>query len=339
LAVEPPSGGTGAAPHCPAPSSDRGHAHGSKIHRLLTPVAVGQGQADQRPDPFTAIDPVCGMSVDIRMAKHRVEHQYRSYYFCCAGCATKGGSAPVSVGAATFGQASKDTGARRNDLYPMHPEVRRAAMGSCPICGMALEPEMPSAASGANSELVDMVRRLWIGAALALPVVLLEMSAHILGRRFVLPEQPLNWIQLTLVTPVVLWAGFPFFERGWRSLLTRNLNMFTLISLGTGTAWIYSVIATVFPQILPSAFRDEAGAATTYFEAAAVIIVLVLVGQVLELRGPRSNEWRYSRPARSCSENGAPGRLRRLRPRRRIRPDPNGRSPACASRRKGADRR
>ncbi|MBX9828681.1 MAG: copper-translocating P-type ATPase, partial [Xanthobacteraceae bacterium] len=165
---------------------------------------------------------------------------------------------------------------------PMHPEIRQEGPGSCPICGMALEPELPSADTGPNPELADMTRRFWIGLALSVPVVVLEMGGHLFGH---LVAQPLsNWLQFLLATPVVLWAGWPFFERGWQSLVTRNLNMFTLIAIGTGVAWLYSVVAVLAPQAFPPAFRDAQGAVAVYFEAAAVITVLVLLGQVLELR-------------------------------------------------------
>jgi Cu+-exporting ATPase len=166
---------------------------------------------------------------------------------------------------------------------PMHLEIRQVGPGSCPICGMALEPEMPTVATGPNAELVDMKRRLWIGLALAVPVFALEMGSHLLGLHW-LPQQTSNWVQLALATPVVLWAGWPFFVRGWQSLVTGNLNMFTLVAMGTGVAWLTSVVATVAPQAFPPAFRGHDGAVPVYFEAAAMITVLVLVGQVLELR-------------------------------------------------------
>ena len=164
---------------------------------------------------------------------------------------------------------------------PMHPQIRQKGPGQCPICGMALEPETAQAESGPNPELIDMTRRFWIALALSLPVVGLEMGGHV----FHLPvsETVSSWIQFVLATPVVLWAGWPFFARGWQSLVHRSLNMFTLIAMGTGAAWIYSVMATIAPQIFPPAFRMGDSVAV-YFEAAAVITVLVLLGQVLELR-------------------------------------------------------
>jgi Cu+-exporting ATPase len=165
---------------------------------------------------------------------------------------------------------------------PMHPEIRRLGPGACPICGMALEPLIASADSGPNPALLDMKRRFWIGLALSIPVVALEMGSHLLGMHLLAPDVS-NWVQLAFATPVVLWAGAPFFARGFRSLVTHNLNMFTLIALGIGVAWLYSVIATVLPSLFPPAFRGHGGAVATYFESAAVITVLVLLGQVLEL--------------------------------------------------------
>ncbi|HTM74633.1 MAG TPA: copper-translocating P-type ATPase, partial [Pseudolabrys sp.] len=167
---------------------------------------------------------------------------------------------------------------------PMHPEIRQVGPGSCPICGMALEPEIASADTGPNPELVDMRRRFWIGLVLSLPVLALEMGGHLTNLHMLLGKTLSNWIQFALATPVVLWAGWPFFVRAWQSLVTRNLNMFTLIAMGTGVAWIYSVVGVVAPQLFPPAFRDPDGAIAVYFEAAAVITVLVLLGQVLELR-------------------------------------------------------
>ena len=166
----------------------------------------------------------------------------------------------------------------------MHPEIRQVGPGSCPICGMALEPEVVTGEHIHNTELADMTRRFWIGLALSLPVVILEMGGHMTGLTQTLGAQTSNWIQLALATPVVLWAGWPFFERAWFSLQTRNLNMFTLIAMGTGVAWLYSIVGTFLPDIFPSAMRTHDDAAPVYFEAAAVITVLVLLGQVLELR-------------------------------------------------------
>ncbi|MBL8702600.1 MAG: copper-translocating P-type ATPase [Alphaproteobacteria bacterium] len=174
----------------------------------------------------------------------------------------------------------------RGPVYtcPMHPKVRQAGPGSCPICGMALEPEQATTAEEANPELVDFSRRFWVGLALTLPVLALEMGGHLTGLDHLLARRSSNWIQLVFGTPVVLWAGWPFFVRGWRSLVARSLNMFTLIALGTGVAWAFSVVATIAPTVFPAAFRAADGSVAVYFEAAAVIVVLVLLGQVLELR-------------------------------------------------------
>jgi Cu+-exporting ATPase len=167
---------------------------------------------------------------------------------------------------------------------PMHPQIRQTEPGNCPICGMALEPEVATLETGPSPELADMSRRFWIGLVLSIPVLALEMGGHLTNLHMLLGPQTSNWLQLVLATPVVLWAGWPFFERGWKSLVTRHLNMFTLIAMGTGAAWIYSVVATVAPGLFPVTFRAEGGSVAVYFEAAAVITVLVLLGQVLELR-------------------------------------------------------
>lgn len=167
---------------------------------------------------------------------------------------------------------------------PMHPEIRQRGPGACPICGMALEPVMVTADTGPSPELADMTRRFWLGLVLAVPVVVLEMGGHVIpGMRQVVSASMSTWLQLVLATPVVLWAGWPFFTRGWTSVRTMRLNMFTLIAMGTGVAWLYSVVATVAPGIFPDSFRMD-GTVDVYFEAAAVITVLVLLGQVLELR-------------------------------------------------------
>ena len=167
---------------------------------------------------------------------------------------------------------------------PMHPQIRQPGPGNCPICGMALEPEIATADEGPSAEYLDMRRRFWIGLALAVPVLILEMGGHLVDLHMLVNPKVSNWIQLVLATPVVLWAGWPFFERAWQSLKTLNLNMFTLIAMGTGVAWLYSVIATIAPGVFPETFRGMGGAVAVYFEAAAVITVLVLLGQVLELR-------------------------------------------------------
>ncbi|MEQ1521730.1 MAG: heavy metal translocating P-type ATPase [Aestuariivirga sp.] len=229
-----------------------------------------------------AIDPVCGMTVDPATAKHKAAHRGHDYYFCSAGCKTKFQANPAKYLEASA-KPAEPVAAGTIYTCPMHPEIRQDGPGSCPICGMALEPLMVTAESGPNPELADMTRRFWIGLALAVPVFVLEMGGHLTGLTMLLGQQLSNWLQFLLATPVVLWAGWPFFVRGLQSLLTRNLNMFTLIALGTGVAWVYSVIATFFPQIFPAAFHQMDGSVSVYFEAAAVITVLVLLGQVLEL--------------------------------------------------------
>jgi Cu+-exporting ATPase len=166
----------------------------------------------------------------------------------------------------------------------MHPQIRQVGPGVCPICGMALEPITVTSDSGPSPELTDMTRRFWVGLALALPVFVLEMGAHLMGHGRWVPAQASSWIQFALSTPVVLWAGWPFFTRGWTSLVTRKLNMFTLIAMGVGVAYGYSLFGLLAPGLFPPAFRDAMGAVPVYFEAAAVITVLVLLGQVLELR-------------------------------------------------------
>ena len=170
----------------------------------------------------------------------------------------------------------------------MHPEIIRNGPGACPICGMALEPMAPSAEPAANPELADMTRRFWVAFALSAPLFALEMGSHLFNFAHALPHGVMSWIQFALAAPVVLWAGWPFFERGWASVQSRNLNMFTLIAMGVGVAFAYSVAAVLAPGLFPPAFRDASGAAPIYFEAAAVITTLVLLGQVLELRARES---------------------------------------------------
>jgi len=230
-----------------------------------------------------AKDPVCGMNVDPHTAKHRHTYKGQTYYFCSAGCRTKFANDPDKY---LSPEQRKAEPVPEGTIYtcPMHPEIRQIGPGSCPICGMALEPEIASAETGPNPELIDMSFRFRLGLVLTLPVLALEMGGHLTNLHMILGQTLSNWLQFLFATPVVLWCGWPFFVRGWQSLLTRNLNMFTLIAMGTGVAWVYSVIATFTPGIFPPAFRGPDGAVAVYFEAAAVITVLVLLGQVLELR-------------------------------------------------------
>lgn len=237
------------------------------------------------------IDPVCGMKVDPRTSKLRFVYKGTAYFFCSDRCKSRFEAEPEKFLAPKHDHDhaghshTQDENVPAGTIYtcPMHPEVRQIGPGSCPKCGMALEPETISLDHKPDPELIDMTRRFWVTLALTLPVFVLDMTAHF-GGMHLLSAQMANWISFALATPVVLWGGWPFFVRGWRSLVTRNLNMFTLIAMGTGVAYVYSVVATLMPQIFPPAFRDMHGAVAVYFEAAAVITVLVLLGQVLELR-------------------------------------------------------
>jgi Cu+-exporting ATPase len=251
--------------------------------------ADGRGHPGH-PDPAgaaavgaTVVDPVCGMTVDPEKTEHRAEFDGVRYFFCSVGCRTKFAAEPERyLGSRKVEPQAAPAGA----IYtcPMHPQIRQVGPGSCPICGMALEPEVATGDDKPNPELADFTRRFWVGLVLALPVFALEMGGHLTGLMMRLSGQTSAWIQLALATPVVLWSGWPFFERGARSLVTRHLNMFTLIAMGVGVAWVYSLVATLAPQIFPPAFRRADGSVPIYFEAAAVITVLVLLGQVLELR-------------------------------------------------------
>ncbi|MDX2335222.1 heavy metal translocating P-type ATPase [Brevundimonas vesicularis] len=222
------------------------------------------------------------MSVDPTTTAHRASHGGQDYFFCSAGCRTKFIGDPMRY----LNPRVEAEPAIPGAIYtcPMHPEIRQEGPGSCPICGMALEPETVTAEAPPNHELIDFTRRFWVGLVLTLPVFALEMGGHLTNLHMFIPGQMSNWIQFALATPVVLWCGWPFFERGWTSLRTRRLNMFTLIAMGVGVAWLYSVVAVVAPTLFPPAFLKADGSAPVYFEAAAVITVLVLVGQILELR-------------------------------------------------------
>jgi Cu+-exporting ATPase len=237
-------------------------------------------------DAAHAKDPVCGMSVDPATSTHRHAHHGQMFHFCSARCRDKFITDPAAYLNPTA--EPKSAPAPKASIYtcPMHPEIRQEGPGTCPICGMALEPLSISAEPEANPELADMTRRFWIGLALTVPVLVLDMGGHIPALRLhgLAPPPVSNWLQLVLSTPVVLWAGWPFFERAWASVVNRSLNMFSLIALGTGTAWLYSLIATVIPDYFPAGFRRMGGTVAVYFEPAAVITVLVLLGQVLELR-------------------------------------------------------
>ena len=240
---------------------------------------------DQSTGGLQSRDPVCGMMVDPAHAAETREYAGKRFHFCSHRCAGTFDRDPglYATGAAA---AAEPPPAPEGVVYtcPMHPQIRRSGPGACPICGMALEPLKASAGNGPNPELRSMTLRFWIGLALAAPVFALEMGGHLGLMRLHLSPHLSNWIQFALATPVVLGCGWPFFERGGRSLATRQLNMFTLIALGVGVAWAYSVVATLAPSLFPPAFRRPDGSTPIYFEAAAVITVLVLLGQVLELR-------------------------------------------------------
>ncbi|MBU3992263.1 MAG: heavy metal translocating P-type ATPase [Alphaproteobacteria bacterium] len=224
------------------------------------------------------------MTVDPHETAHHATHAGHDYHFCSAACREKFVGDPEHY---LNKSADRVVDAPPGTIWtcPMHPEIRQDHPGACPICGMGLEPEMVTADTGPSAELTDMTRRFWIALVLTIPIFVLEMGVHLVpALHNLVPMRLSGWIQFALATPVVLWAGWPFFERGWASLKTRNLNMFTLIAMGTGVAWLYSVIATLAPGIFPDAFRAADGSVAVYFEAAAVIVTLVLLGQVLELR-------------------------------------------------------
>jgi P-type Cu+ transporter len=268
-------------------NSETEHAHHGHDHRHHGHRHAADGAAPEKPAGGEAIDRVCGMSVDPKAALSQ-RHGDETYYFCSPRCRDKFVAEPARYVKPLKPAAATAPVAAAGTVWtcPMHPEIRRDGPGACPICGMALEPLAPTAEEGENRELEDMTRRFWIGVALTLPLLwsmLGELIPAINPMR-IFPHAVVAWAQLALATPVVLWAGWPFFVRGWQSVVTRNLNMFTLIALGTGAAWLFSVVATVIPQVLPASFTDESGAPPLYFEAAAVIVTLVLLGQVLELR-------------------------------------------------------
>ena len=263
--------------------------------------------------PSATRDPVCGMTVDPAKTPHKAAHNGETIYFCSAGCVKKfqanpekylaghvephdhaahaagGGLVQIApLGAASKAKPAQSAGAKSTAIYtcPMHPEIRQIGPGSCPKCGMALEPLDVLDQPEDNSELQDMTRRFWVCLALTAPLFVLAMGSMIPGNPFAhwLTGQQLGWLQFALATPVVLWGGWPFFARAWASILTRQWNMFTLIGLGVGTAFLESVVATIAPDHFPDSFRSEHGHVDSYFESAAVIITLVLFGQVLELR-------------------------------------------------------
>src|ERR1700733_8910898 len=247
-------------------------------------------------------DPVCGMRVGRERAAAQAEHAGRTYYFCSAGCAAKfrlepenylppksPDQSPEQAGLAEFGGIDAPSHrALSATVYicPMDPEIRLDHPGPCPICGMALEARTALAYEDENPELRDMRRRFWISSALAIPILVLAMADSVPGLRLesFASGRAQAWFELALATPVVLWGGWPFLVRAWTSLVNRSLNMFTLIGLGVAVAYVYSVVATGFPGVFPDSFQGPTGEVAPYFEAASVIVALVLLGQVLELR-------------------------------------------------------
>ncbi len=248
------------------------------------PVQPNTAAADNAP---ILRDPVCGMTVNPNGAEHVSALDEDSYYFCSAGCKIKFEGNP---GFYKLDQSERPAPPppQKGTLYtcPMDPEILREEFGDCPVCGMALEPMgVPAVDAGPNPELVDFTRRFWIGLAFSAPVVVLAMLPHMgLSIHKLVPAEISAWVQLFLTAPVLAWCGAPFFKRGWASLINRSFNMFTLIAISTGAATAYSIVATLAPEIFPADFRDPRGVVGVYFEAAAVIIVLVLLGQILELR-------------------------------------------------------
>jgi Cu+-exporting ATPase len=231
------------------------------------------------------IDPICGMKVLPEKAAASVNHAGHTWYFCSLGCKAKFEADPTKYDGSHPAPSIPAPAASAEYTCPMHPQIVRDRPGACPICGMALEPRTVTA-DKANPELISMTRRLWIGAALTLPLLAVMVSDVLPGHplQHLLRGPLLGWVELLLATPVVLWGGWPFFERGWASIVHRSLNMFTLIAIGSGAAYLYSVAAVLVPGLFPATFRDASGNLGLYFEAAAVITVLVLLGQVLELR-------------------------------------------------------
>jgi len=256
--------------------------------------------------PHADKDPVCGMDVDPHTTAHRATLDGRSYYFCSGGCRVRFLASPATYLDRNGGAAEP---VPEGTIYtcPMHPEVRQVAPGTCPICGMALEPMEVKAEAGPNPELIDMTRRLRAALVPTALVATLQMGGHLTNVHMLLGQRLTNWVELLLATPVVLWAG-PFFVRGRASVKTLRLNMFTLIAMGTGVAWIYSIAGTALPGLFPAALRGSDGSVAVYFEAAAVIILLVLLGQVLELKAREQTSG-----AIKALLNLAPKRARRRR--------------------------
>jgi Cu+-exporting ATPase len=283
------------------------HARDTHRHEHAGSHGHQHRHAPAAPGVHMAKDPVCGMDVDPHTAKHQHEHAGRTHYFCSAGCRTKFAADPDRY----LGDRDPEPGPPgATYTCPMHPEVRQVGPGSCPICGMALEPLEVTADAGPNAELADMTRRLWVALALALPVFLLEMGGHLFDLHALLSRQASNWLQLLLATPVVLWAGLPFFERGWASLKSRNLNMFTLIALGPASPGPTASSRPWRPASSPAGFRGHDGS----------------VAGLLRGRGGRHRPGARRARCSSCARGSA-------------RAAPSGRSSTWHPRRRGASAR
>ncbi len=268
---------------------DRGRSSCGSAAPETHPACAGDSIS---PIAQSAIDPVCGMTVDPHTSKHRAVHSGHTYHFCSAPCREKFVADPARYLASGGGTqtVAAEAAVPAGSLYtcPMHPEVQQIGPGHCPKCGMALEPLLPAAGAADDGELHAMASRFWALVALTVPVFLLAMGPHLFGWHFVPPWGSIAaWIEAVLATAVVLWGGSPFFARGWRSLKPWNPNMYTLIALGTGVAWVYSAIAFLAPGLFPASFRDAHGTVGVYFESAAVIVTLVTMGDFLEFRARR----------------------------------------------------
>jgi P-type Cu+ transporter len=250
---------------------------------MTRPDSLSEEQRYAEFAPGVERDPVCGMAVDPAAAKHRSDHADRAYYFCSRRCRERFETDPARYMTPSASDPPHVADGEVLWTCPMHPQIVRKGPGSCPICGMALEPMTPVEGEAANPESRDMTRRFWVGVVLSIPLVALAMAEDFVRRALLAPRAAV-WVELMLATPAVVWCGWPFFERGWRSVLSGRLNMFTLIALGTGVAYAYSLVAALAPGVFPPSFRTAEGQVPVYFEAAAVIVTLVLLGQVLELR-------------------------------------------------------
>src|SRR3984957_4316505 len=291
----------------------------NQIHRLLATMSPAATAAALPSVASQTLDPVCGMVVYPTVATSRAEHDGRSYHFCCDGCKTKFLADPARFTNPTTKPARSVPNPPRvpvsgGKIYicPMHPQIRQDDPGNCPICGMTLELEGIPETEGTSPELKDMTRRFVIGAILAPPIFALEMGGHLgqLNLHHYVSMAVSMWVQFALATPIVLWCAWPFFQRAWASVLNRSPNMFTLIGLGVGAAYLYSLVATFAPGLFPAGLREHGGLIPVYYEAAAVVTALVLLGQVLELRAREKT-------------GGAIRALLKLAPKtaRRVRPD------------------